>query len=54
MEEKISEYRNVQIKPSELNKDRIAIVSSGPAGLTIAVTLAVEVIRLPCLKPTRK
>ena len=42
MEEKIStEYlRNVQIKPSELNKDRIAIVGSGPAGLTIAVTLA--------------
>ncbi|MDR7870875.1 MAG: NAD(P)-dependent oxidoreductase [Tissierellaceae bacterium] len=56
MEEIISkEYLNdIQIEPIDLNKDRIAIVGSGPAGLTISVILARRGYRVTLFESNEK
>lgn len=56
MEEIIStEYlSNLQIQSGALNKDRIAIVGSGPAGLTISVILAKKGYRVTLFEANEK
>lgn len=56
MEEMISnEYlNNIQIEPIEQNKARIAIVGSGPAGMTISVILARRGYRVTLFESNEK
>ena len=56
MEEIISRsyLNNLQIKPQKLNRDRIAIVGSGPAGLTISVILAKRGYRVTLFEANEK